>query len=282
MEELRYVTTENGFVILENSQEEKFKLAVTDALREGTRQLIVSRAERPTSPKQIQTLYRAGKSDEEIANETGEKLEFIQMFTPAVQTELDYVTERVQGTEFVFGNRMMSFADIVQLSFSNASWSSYKTSNSWFVKVTQGAAEALWKYDPRLSLLEPQSDLAKQISLGMQDAQPIDVIIPEAPARSVVAPKLTSQETVVKPSEAPPIETHEESKDAEVFSLLDEIRERRQAASTTEVIEPERELEPEREEVSIKSTAPAKPVSARGRSSLPSWDEIIFGSPNDK
>lgn len=273
MQELRYVTSENGYLVLENSDGERFKVEVTDALREGSRQLIASSNSKPTSPKQIQSLYRSGKSEEQISSETGEKLEYIQMFTPAVQSELDYVTERVQGTEFVFGNRMMSFADIVEMSFAAPIWKSYKAGNTWFVNVRQGEIEALWKYEPKLNLLEPHSEIAKKISAGMQDAKSVELEPTTTAKRSISDSReqLESADAVTTPNHA-----KLESKDAEVFSLLDEIRERRLA--TEKALESE--LVPE---TPVQRTSPpvSKPTSARGRTSLPSWDEIVFGSNGD-
>lgn len=269
MQELRYVTSEDGFLILENSDEERFKVQITDALREGSRQLISSSSARPTSPKQIQALYRSGKSEDEIAAETGERMEFIQMFTPAVQSELDYVTERVQGTEFVFGNRMMSFADIVEMSFTDASWRSYKVGNTWFVKINQDATEALWRYDPKLSLLEPQNEIAKRISAGMQDARPIEI----EPAAGKSEPTGATANSVVSATPIVNTEPEVESKDAEVFSLLDEIRERRITSEKAKAIPEEPAVPTKKEPISA-----SKPVAAKGRTSLPSWDEIIFGS----
>lgn len=274
MQELRYVTSEDGYLVFENSDEERFKVEITDALREGSRQLISSNNSTPASPKQIQVLYRAGKSEEQIAAETGESLEFIQMFTPAVQSELDYVTERVQGTEFVFGNRMMTFADIVEMSFSNPTWNSYKAGNTWFVKIRQADSEALWKYDPKLSLLEPHSEIARKISAGMQDAKSVEIATSQS---SKTQPK--SSATLVSADEVGEIFESQsaEGKDAEVFSLLDEIRERR--LSTEKSFEPVRPMEPA---VLEKKPVPApKPATTRGRTSLPSWDEIVFGSNSD-
>lgn len=269
MQELRYVTSEDGFLILENSAEERFKVQISDALREGSRQLITSISAQPTSPKQIQSLYRSGKTEEEISAETGEKIAFIQMFTPAVQSELDYVTERVQGTEFVFGNRMMSFADIVEMSFTDANWRSYKVGNTWFVKIAQDGTEALWRYDPKLSLLEPQNDIAKRISAGMQDARPVEI---ERPAVSNEYPVSVSKSAAEDVSDVPAKPGHQ-SKDAEVFSLLDEIRERRISSEKSKSQPVETPALPKKE-----PTLAPKPVAAKGRSSLPSWDEIIFGS----
>ena len=280
MQELIYVTAEDGFVILENASEERFKVKITDGLREATRQLIVSTNPKQTSPKQIQSLYRSGKSDQEIAQETGEKLEFVQMFTPAVQSELDYVTERVQLTEFVFGNEMMPFSEIVQMSFANPNWRSFKQGAHWFVKVSQGEVEALWKYEPRVSLLEPHNEVARRISAGMQDAEPLDLVFEEK--QPPTSPTLTAlpRESASIVNQKPQLD--EQRKDAEVYSLLDEIRERRALEGVSDESEEGEAPTPVAHTAPVtKPTANPKPTSAKGRSSLPSWDEIIFGSNSD-
>lgn len=278
MHELRYVTTENGYVILENASEERFRVEITDAMREASRLLVASSAPRPTSPKEIQTLYRSGKTEQEIAKLTGENLEFIQMFTPAVQTELDYVTERLQTTEFVFGNRMAPFSEIVSLSFSNPIWESYKISNTWFVRVSQAGQQATWKYDPKISLLEPQNDLAHQISAAMQDAMPIDLII----SNTTDAPAELANH--VTPTSSPESDSAavELGQDAEVLTLLDEIRERRAIGSVPTHSELRDEVVEASSQVEIlKQDSTPKPSIAKGRAALPSWDEIIFGTSSD-
>lgn len=280
MQELIYVTAEDGFVILENASEERFKVKITDGLREATRQLIVSSNSRQTSPKQIQALYRAGKTDQEISQDTGEKIEFVQMFTPAVQSELDYVTERVQLTEFVFGNQMMPFSEIVQMSFSEPNWRSFKQGANWFVKISQGDVEALWKYEPRVSLLEPQNEVAKKISAGMQDAEPLDLVFEEK--SKVQAPIVAASPSASNATVDQQVTAVDHGKDAEVYSLLDEIRERRAMEDKHVQNNEAKASEPETRVVEEPKTAiPPKPASAKGRSSLPSWDEIIFGSNAD-
>lgn len=275
MQELRYVTSENGFLVLENSDGERFRVEINHSLREGSRQIIPSNNARPTSPKQIQILYRAGKTEEQIAAETGESIEFIQMFTPAVQSELDYVTERVQATEFVFGNQMMSFAEIVEMSFSAPVWQSYKAGATWFVRIQQSENEAVWKYEPKLNLLEPHNEIAKKISTGMQDARAIE-IVETAATKSENSPK-TPQVPIQKPNHSQEDASPNTQRDAEVFSLLDEIRERRLATEkSVDIAAPASEAPP------VTKTPPTpKPASAKGRTTLPTWDEIIFGSNND-
>lgn len=277
MQDLRFVTTSDGFVILENAGEERFRVPLDDALREGSRQMIASTKTQPTSPKFIQNEYRSGKSNEQIASETAEPLDYVQLFTSAVQSELDYLTSRIQNTEMVFGTAMMPFSEIISMSFSDPQWRTLRKIGSWFVRVFQADLVATWKYEPKLNLLEPQDELARAISEAMQHSKVVELAVnpndvwPEAQAKKDPELAVVNSREVI-------------GQEAEVLTLLDEMRERRAnlQADHSAVVTPD--LEPELVVVASKpkvKIAPAEKASGKSRSSLPTWDEIIFGTNAD-
>lgn len=275
MKDLRFVTTSDGFVILENADEERFRVPLDDALREGSRQMVASTKTQPTSPKFIQNEFRSGKSNEQIASETSEPLDYVLLFTSAVQSELDYLTSRIQNTEMVFGSTMMPFSEIIGMSFSDPKWKTFRKTGSWFVKVSQADLVATWKYEPKLNLLEPQDSLAKDISEAMQHSKVVELAVnpndvwPETPDQK--APEPTH-----KPTPAT------QGQDAEVLTLLDEMRERRansQVESSSISVSPT-DSPTTLEKPKVKNTPTPKPPT-KSRSSLPTWDEIIFGTNAD-
>ena len=109
---------------------------------------------------------------------------------------------------------------------------------SGWVLTATGAHSYTWRFDPRAKVLEPTSESAQKLA-SLNGAR--EVVTQTVPVR---APQTSAEE----PDEQP------ESPKASVHDLVEELRSRRE--------KPE-EL---------------RPSSAKGRASLPSWDEIVSGA----
>jgi hypothetical protein len=109
---------------------------------------------------------------------------------------------------------------------------------SGWVLTATGAHSYTWRFDPRAKVLEPTSESAQKLA-SLNGAR--EVVTQTVPVR---APQTSAEE----PDEQP------EPPKASVHDLVEELRSRRE--------KPE-EL---------------RPSSAKGRASLPSWDEIVSGA----
>lgn len=194
-------------------------------------------------------------------------------------------------------------------------WTSWKDASGWIVKLTFIAGEverdARWSFDPRRSTLSPLNADATQLS--RQGSLP-DGLIPrlralDAPgfkddtrfdsgafgARGSVEPvtdpaRHTAQDAAIKRAPDAPVTS---SETADLLEALRRRRGQRTPAPTGEAEDrkmapvalfdtPEpRDTEPVPEPNGSRPDA-AEPSRRKGRTSMPSWDEIVFGARTDE
>ena len=138
---------------------------------------------------------------------------------------------------------MRTLEDLVLHSQPDSEFTAHRSDQGWIVSA-KGAHTYTWSYDPRSKLLEPNSEAAKKLG-SLHSAR--DVITQTVPVRTE-EPKQAHHEP-----EAP--EEQESVAGASVHDLVQELRSRRSVR-----------------------TEELKPSSAKGRASLPSWDEIVSGA----
>ena len=194
-------------------------------------------------------------------------------------------------------------------------WSALKAPDQGFFiycefELNGETKKATWSYNPKRLALSPENDVA--ISLSSQDR-----LATQAPRLRPVATEPTSiteslGETVdlVRsiPTSAAPLNTSasqpEESAISETADLLDALRKKRNERESVEQLDPhpsteglriveyvpepiaeeeepdstffEAEIEPEPTPAPVNSDSTNSPK--RGRASIPSWDQIVFGT----
>lgn len=206
---------------------------------------------------------------------------------------------------------------LADVSASQEGWTSWKTDDGWIVKLTfvTGGIErdARWSFDPRRSTLAPANDDAVQLS--RQGKIPDDTLIPRLRALDATSDHKdasTFDDRAFHEAEPPaPVEPEQPADTADLLEALRRKRGQREAAPSSDddrdesaateanrplamfsTLDPNLEETPPPEEPEhhgnedppsgadrgdARSDAPRR----KGRPTMPSWDEIVFGSRGD-
>jgi Protein of unknown function (DUF3071) len=284
MQELRLVAvSEDGSyaVLAVPGRGGRFSLPIDDRLRIVARGQFSRLAqyeievESPLRPKEIQDRIRAGETADEIADAAGVPIERVRRFEGPVLAERAYRAQEAQratvrqpgdsGPGARLGDIVSERLTTFGASPEDALWDSRKRADgNWQVQLmfTAGGRPhmAEWIFDPRRRHVTPADDDAGRLSLPEADL-PAAPRAPAAVTRATVTPIATRLAPLGPPAAA-------------------------QGAAPRTQPEPEPEPRPAAEEESA-APPPAAPrerpvrKAAGGRSrrsSVPSWDEIMFGN----
>lgn len=179
MQELKFVRTENGTLIVTDEVGEFYQVVVDDAVLSGIRQL--ARGEQPSkaSPKEIQSLIRAGKSAPEVAELTGAELADVERFEVPVVAERQFILENALRVTVVtdhtenhtnattFGAAMHTRLE--GLSAQRIAWSAWRDEeDGWLVSCEFSSHDvnhlAVWSFDHKKSVLAPHNEDATTLS----------------------------------------------------------------------------------------------------------------------
>lgn len=192
-------------------------------------------------------------------------------------------------------------------------WSAKKAPDNGFYiycefELSGETKKATWTYDPKRLALAPENEVA--ITLSSQDkiATQAPRLRPVATAPTSITESLEDTVDLVRtmPQSAPPLNQEtsvEQPALSETADLLDALRKRREAREAVDHLEPHPSTEglrivelPEdvyQEEVAVEDISQdisdPEPMPAptpndssnppkRGRASIPSWDQIVFGT----
>lgn len=247
--DLRFVARDGEDLILESDQGQRFQVPIDDSIRDAIKNNPrVAKAD--FSPKLVQDLIRSGVSVQNVATELGQDVAAIEPFAAPILDELRYVLEAALNTEVSDGLQMRRFEDLIAGSDPTATFSVSKTEDQWQIEA-QGQTLLTWKFDPRSRTIEPTN--AEAQNMAKQQSRR-DVTAPMTPRQAPTRAQAPHEE-VVDPEQldAP----KEPEKTASVHSLVEELRTRRKQEDL-------------------------KPATAKGRASLPSWDEIVLGATNSE
>jgi hypothetical protein len=283
MQELRLVAvSEDGSyaVLTAPGRSGRFSLPIDDRLRIVARGQFSRLAqyeievESPLRPKEIQDRIRAGETAEEIADAAGVPIERVRRFEGPVLAERAYRAQEAQGASIRQpgdsgpGRRL---GDVVAERLSDlgadtddAQWDSRKrTDGSWQVSLTFTAADrprlAEWVFDPRSRHVSPADDTAASMCLP-------DADLPQASSRQAGSATVTPIGSRLSQTPA----------EHEPYPVPEPVHSAAQRPVTVE-----------EDAVPAVTTTPAPPrerparKAAGGRarrSSVPSWDEIMFGT----
>lgn len=312
MKDIKFLGTDGDFLLLEDSSGQKFRLLLDEPLRRAIRNEPPSQLDSVNiSPREIQEEIRAGRTIEEVIQASGAPEEYVRKFAQPVLDELNHAVLNALTVRLeVAGDRFREptaweFGEIIKsrLAASGAGierWYAKKApDHGYFIycefELGEETKRASWSYDPRRLALTPENEVA--ISLSSQER------IGNAPRLRPVASEpqnLTANlaDTVDMARELSPVPAPEllyESDSPEPISetadLLDALRRKRAERETVEELPPHPtteslrivELPPEEtyDSEAMEEKKPETPPQKKGRASIPSWDEIVFGTKPD-
>jgi hypothetical protein len=288
MQELRLVAvSEDGSyaVLTAPGSGGRFTLRIDDRLRIVARGQFSRLAqyeievESPLRPKEIQDRIRAGETAEEIADAAGVPIERVRRFEGPVLAERAYRAQEAQSATVRQPGESgpgRSLADLVQeglrssgIDPADAEWDSRKRPDGgWQVLLSFNSGRqphlAEWVYDPHRKHVAPADDTAMRLCLP--DAElPLRAPGPQAAARATVTPIGTRL--------SPPGEG-DQGRQPE--------RTRAPAPSHARQAPDQEKSAPA---ASVPRERPARKAAGgrSRRSSVPTWDEIMFGNsrPNE-
>lgn len=294
-------TTPNGDgVILSDGQGAKF-LVANDPRFAATTDHDLSRqlemALQTFSPREIQARVRSGDSAEVIAAETGWPLDKVLRYAEPLLAERAYIAEQAQSVEVrrSGGGATLREAAAAALGTEPDSapvvWDALRRENGkWVVSAAfsdaSGTHLAQWTYDHAGRNLHPLDDDARML-MGARPSTAADVEVDIADALDLAAdidvtrsePAETRPHLVAVPDADPPDE--DDGYDAQVTVTIAHpsatLEPGEAGSEPTTAVEPEPAAEPVATPAARKAPA-KKPRPRKGRASVPSWDEILFGA----
>jgi hypothetical protein len=290
MQELRLVAvSEDGTyaVLAAPGHGGRFSLPIDDRLRIVARGQFSRLAqyeievESPLRPKEIQDRIRAGETAEEIADAAGVPIERVRRFEGPVLAERAYRAQEAQRATLrqpgdsgpgrslgeVVTERLRSFG----VDPADAEWDSCKrTDGGWQVRLAFSSGSrphlAEWVFDPHRKHVAPADDTAARLCLPEADLPEAPRV--RAPARATVTP--------IASRLGPPAAPERDAGRARDAGRPPEPP-RVPAPARARAAEPEPEAAPAAPAPSERPARKAAGGRSR-RSSVPSWDEIMFGT----
>jgi hypothetical protein len=240
--------------------------------------------ENPLRPKEIQDRIRAGETADEIADAAGIPPDRIRRFEGPILAERQYQAQQAQratirghsdsGPGPRLGDIVSERLTQAGASTETAEWDSRKRPDgNWQIHIQfsvggrTGSAE--WLYDPRRRHVIPEDDQAVRLSL------------PQSEWSSVHFAERKQPGATVTPNGARQAATHAEQVREPSFVVAPAAAFVPDSVSATEPSAAAREPEPAAEPMPEAPPAQSarKAAGGRGRrSSVPSWDEIMFGT----
>ena len=316
--ELVGIHDDGEHLVFKDATNQRYQLAITETLRAAVRrdrpQLEQLRSA-TIRPRDIQALIRAGASAQEVAEQANVSVDQVRRYEGPVLAEREFAAERARSLRIGRGEGAPTLGDLVvdRLAARNVTevtWDAYRPENapwhvtaryqagqqeflaSWEVNLTSGTFDALDDEARWLSEIDladsPYRHLApvedRFYDVESDGGIPADSRDPEpADATDSILAELDAARGVRQPLEAdahteptlwddeppaahPPLSRPHEATDATVLQLPE-------SAKNPEEPEPAKEAE--------SSPAQQRKRSRRGRTSVPSWDEIVFGAKND-
>lgn len=314
MKDIRYLGLDGDFLLLEDAEGQKYRLLLDDGTRRALRgETLRKLDETQISPREIQEEIRVGRSIEEIVRSTGASEEYVRKFAQPVIDELDHAVKNALMVRLeIAGDRFSEptsreFGEIIKsrLAASGAGierWSAMKAPEHGFYiycefELDGETKKAAWSYDPKRLALSPDNEVA--LTLSSQEvisSQPVPKLRPVSTPGNITA-NLADTVDLATSTNRP--EKTEPEKLSETADLLDALRRKRLERESVEELtsHPDtatlRVVEFEVEEVDpipdyeseyLTQEAPEDESSnepqppKKGRASIPSWDEIVFGT----
>lgn len=236
---------------------------------------------------------RAGETAEAIAGDTGWDLDKVVRYAEPLLAERAYIAEQAQSVEV---RRSGGGATLRETSFAatggvSITWDAYRREDGrWFVSASYDDQVATWTYDHAGRNLHPQDDQARAL-MGARPAPVLDddeiadalnLVAPIPVVRTDAEPEATRPRLVAVPDSDDADDADDDDSDDEIARPVSDahptvaVPTAQKPARARRATRPATTPEPAPE---APAPAPArKPKSRKGRASVPSWDEILFGS----
>ena len=241
--DIRFVSRDGDDLVFESDAGDRFVAPIDDSLKDSlkTNPRVISV---DFSPKYVQDQIRAGLSVEQVAAELNVLASSIEPFAVPILDELRFVLQAALDTQVNDGSHMRRFEELVLNAVPGAEFRAVKRDGAWSIEV-DGEQGLTWRFDQRSRHIEPTSPEAERLARAHSSR---DII---STPQSIPA---QATKVAAEPESDDPSVAHEpEAATASVHSLVEELRSRRK-----------------QDEI--------KPATAKGRASLPSWDEIVLGA----
>jgi hypothetical protein len=262
MADLRLVglTDDGSRLILERADGEREHLAVDDRLRTALIRPASPAAqtqldlESQLTPREIQARIRAGQSLQEVALEAGITVERVERFAGPILHEREHIAQEAanvsvgrddHGAVMLLGELVGQRLEARGVPRDGMHWDAWRRDDGgWEVRLDYSAGgrerSAEWVYDPARRTMTADDDEARWL---LEEETSAAV----TPLRSVPAAEVADEETAAEPVVEEPVKSGTQ----EAIDTLLKGRE----------------------------TVPDAPPSKRKKkASVPSWDEILFGS----
>lgn len=315
MKDIKFLGSDGDFLLLEDSEGQRFRLLLDQSVRSALRNEAPRMLDEPRlSPREIQEEIRVGRSIEEIVQASGAPVDYVMKFAQPVLDELNHavlnaLTVRLEVPGDRFNNpATREFGEIIKarLAASGAGiekWSAMKAPEQGFFIYCEFELEgkqnkATWLYDPKRLALIPENASAISLSSGDKIAAPAPRLRPVSTPISDFTSNLADTVEIVRepPSPAsqftPPAPTAAPISDT--ADLLEALRKKRNERELLEDQEetphteflsvvPDLDEQPGFADEDISQepeivVADNPPAPKKGRASIPSWDEIVFGT----
>ena len=179
MHTLTVVGVEGDALIVVSDSGEWFQIPMTSPLIDAVKKATSAKpsSAKRVSPRDIQAHFRRGLSAQQVADLTGETVEYVALFESPVLAEREFTIEQAKLISFgsptgerdgsgTFGHSVS--ARLEELGASEPQWSAWKEDTGWMVEVlfheNDVEHRALWAFDRRKHILTPQNDDATVLS----------------------------------------------------------------------------------------------------------------------
>lgn len=242
--DLRFISRDGDRLIFEAPDGTRHSALLEEDLKAAVRGNLNSGTRVEISPREIQSRLRQGETVDELAAEMGVPTSNLEPFAAPVLDELRYLLDSALATPVADGNHMSEFSLVLDRDHPESKKRIYRQDEQWILEVS-GDSVMRWRFDSKNRHLEPMDNNATNLTLLHSNR---DLVTATLPAVSEPAPVYTEDR----------YETKEEEHTASVLDLVEELRARRALQEPT-----------------------VRPAPAKGRTSLPSWDEIVLGTSSE-
>jgi hypothetical protein len=282
-------------VVLELPDGQRVQLRIDDRLTAAVRgdrsrlgQLQIETESR-LRPAEIQARIRSGRTAEEVATEAGISVERVERYAVPVLYEREHMAQagqaagvRRDGAVELLGQLVVARLEEHGVSRSTLDWDSWRRDDgSWELTVSyplEGTMRtAQWVFDPARTLVTADDDEARWLT----DDAPEPASTPAASVHPIGSGR-KKKATVPDPDEVFDLEAPHDVAPAPVdIGLFDEVEHALDAADDD--IDVEADADPGAgldADTDTDTEAGTEPESSgrKPRASVPSWDEILFGS----
>ena len=244
------------------------------------------------SPRDVQARVRAGESAQEVSADTGWPLDKVERYAEPLLQERAYIAEQAQSVEVRRSGGSVTLLQTAQHALGSPdqhlTWDAFRRDDGrWIVIARYGvgdkARQAQWTYDPAGRNLHPLDDQARALMGVAHEAvtpaavevitEALDLARDDAPTdgTSALADDIerSRPHLVAVPDPAGDVDDHGASDPAPAS-----------ATHPTEIISTPAPTPPAPPAATNPTPPAPKPKPRKGgrRASVPSWDEILFGT----